>query len=172
MKPESADTYQLGSLYGDYARSEEASSLRLGWIELQRSSGMRAETQAALEELDRARSDASTVDWDGDGAPAMSLQSYAGAYQLLLSLPMVIRMPEVAPDPRGGVLLSWSEGGDRMFTISIDDHDQLHYAGIAGMATFRGAERAHGRLAEPVLEGLRRVLLRDRRVQTGRPRPS
>jgi hypothetical protein len=71
-------------------------------------------------------------DWDGYGALPISQDAYLEARRLLQALPDDILVPEISPDPRGGISFEWYKGPNWVFTLTVKGTGVLVYAGLMG----------------------------------------
>ncbi len=77
-------------------------------------------------------SDASEHDWNGEGALAVDSMTAGNAVQFIQSLPSFYAMPEVSPEPDGGISLDWIESRTRVLSISISRKRSLPIAWLDG----------------------------------------
>ena len=125
-----------------------------------------AEDQSASVSLSRQRiflelqnivSDRTEENWDGYGAKPFSIDSYILAIALIKKLPLFAANPDIDVDPEGEIMLEWSGGPRRVFTIAISPDGELHYAGLFGRNKVYGTEYFADLIPIPILEGLHRV---------------
>ena len=121
------------------------------------SSSVLMSRQRVLLELQNVVSDRVEEDWDGYGAKPFSVDSYILAIALIKRLPLFAANPDVDVDPEGEIMLEWSGGPRRVFTIAISPDGELHYAGLFGRNKVYGTEYFADLIPVPILEGLHRV---------------
>jgi hypothetical protein len=100
---------------------------------------VRETVDLALADLEKARRDASSANWDGEGARAINPAAYAAAKRFILTLPSTAPAPSVSVDPDGEVDLAWDFDRDQVFSISISGTRRLAYAGILGQDRHSGS---------------------------------
>ena len=71
--------------------------------------------------------------WDGYGALPISNRAHSEAKTFLEALPTWIPLPEIVPEPDGGIGLEWFGGSHRVFVVSISGDNTITYAGLIGM---------------------------------------
>lgn len=76
--------------------------------------------------------DASEEDWNGEGALAVHPMTAANAVQFIQALPAFVAMPEVSPEPDGGISLDWIESRTRVLSLSIGRNRSLPMAWLDG----------------------------------------
>jgi hypothetical protein len=89
--------------------------------------------------LDRVVAACSLDGWDGYGARAISQRTYKIARAFLDELPMWLPAPDIVPESDGDIAVEWDFGPHRVFSVSIGERGQMHFAGLFG----NGVER-HG----------------------------
>lgn len=100
---------------------------------------------------------ASTPDWDGYGAKAVSLQALEGARRILAALPATVPLPELNADPDGEVSLEWYLQPRQVFSISVSEWGDLSYAGLFGPNRIHGVEILIDRIPAAISDQLRRL---------------
>lgn len=101
---------------------------------------VRSSAEAALDELDAVRAEASHAGWDGCGGSAISVASYRKAREFLAALPTTSPFPEVSVGGDGDVSLDWLFGLRQALTVSISGDGRMTFAWINGHRTCRGTE--------------------------------
>lgn len=101
-------------------------------------------------ELDDIAQGCSVNGWDGYDAEVVSMHSVATAQQLIDELPEHILVPDVVPEPSGGVALEWRSGEHKYFSVSVSG-TTLIYAGIFGAFKKYGEERFFGAMPATIL---------------------
>lgn len=112
----------------------------------------------AMRDLMRIREECSLPGWDGFGAAALDLDSWARAVRLILDLPIDLPVPEVSIDPDGEIAFDWNLGQRRALSASVGGEGRFTYATIAGAAEASGNEYYASGFPSTLLEGLRRIL--------------
>lgn len=109
-------------------------------------------SQSVESEIAEIVRDCSTENWDGYGAPPvkrLALENVQRLSEALFALlPTGIPGPDVVPDIDGDVSLSWTRDRHRGLSISVDDQNKIHFAGVLdkgverhGVETFDGVDR-------------------------------
>jgi hypothetical protein len=103
--------------------------------------------ETLIPEIDslRVASDASSVPVDVDTVHA--------AMQFAFSLPRLGALPEVSADPDGEISFDWAGPSGEMFSVSVNKHNRLAYAGWFGEKS-----RIHG--IEQLAEGCPQQIVR------------
>jgi len=89
-------------------------------------------TVQSLEELEEIYEECSEKNWDGYGADKISHEAYYEATKLLNLIPTTFPMPEIAPEPDGGIGIEWYKGKGQTFIISVDGRTVIAFAGLFG----------------------------------------
>jgi hypothetical protein len=76
--------------------------------------------------------EAGQPDWNGEGALAVDPIAAANAVTFIQTLPGSVAMPEVSPEPDGGISLDWIESQTRVFSVSIGPKRSLPFAWLDG----------------------------------------
>lgn len=116
-----------------------------------------ATRQTALDQLYAVFSDSCSHNWDGHGAVAIGYGTYQAAKRFIEMLPDDVPMPEAAPEPDGEISLEWFGAPERVFSVSVNAHHDLHYAGLFGRGRTHGTETFFDTVPPFVLNGIRRV---------------
>jgi hypothetical protein len=91
------------------------------------------------------------------GSPALSaVQANASRFAQLL--PEWASTPEISAYPDGDIAFQWHENAFAVFTVLVDEHDKLHYAGLFGDSDVHGTERCANEIPAPILAGIKRVV--------------
>jgi hypothetical protein len=88
----------------------------------------------AIAEVWSVAAEASEPDWNGEGALAVDPMTASNAVIFIQSLPPSVPMPEVSPEPDGGISLDWIESRARVFSVSIGSKQSLPFAWLDGNA--------------------------------------
>lgn len=75
-------------------------------------------------------------DWNGEGAFAVHPTAATNAVMFIHTLPASVAMPEISPEPDGGISLDWIESQTRIFSVSIGPNRAIPFAWLDG--TSRG----------------------------------
>jgi hypothetical protein len=76
--------------------------------------------------------EASQEDWNGEGAIAVDSVTAGNAVRFIQTLPAFLTMPEISPEPDGGISLDWIESRARVLSISIGRSRSLPIAWLDG----------------------------------------
>ena len=118
---------------------------------------LRHVAESAVIELAEAAKEAAVRDWDGYGAHAIDPLAYHQAERFLRALPTTTPVPDVSVDPDGEVAISWNEGSDWVFSVSIGPTGKLSYAGLFGTGKAYGTEWFSNEIPVAVLDNLTRL---------------
>jgi len=114
-----------------------------------------------LQSLDEVFQECSEEGWDGYDALPITEDAYLETERLIKSLPLssFIPMPEITPEPDGGIGLEWPKGKRLVFAVSIKGKNEIVYAGLFGMNKTHGIEYFGDTLPSVIIENLRRLYL-------------
>lgn len=93
----------------------------------------------AIASLSEAFEECSEPNWDGYNAVPITAAAYEEAKAFLNALPPGIPVPEIVPEPDGGIGFEWDSGPSRTFAASVSGKGLIVYAGLLGKGT-----KAHG----------------------------
>ncbi len=113
-----------------------------------------AQARAALE---GAYAEASTDNWDGYGARAVTYGVKLRAEEFLDALPAGVPRPVIAADPDGEVAFEWYVAPRQVFSVSVGDGYGVAYAGLFGVNKTHGTEYFMDELPAEVMKNLRRL---------------
>jgi hypothetical protein len=100
----------------------------------------------------------SVSDWDGYNAQPISIKAYSEASKLLRILPNSFPMPDICPEPNGGIGFEWYKEKGFSFLVSVNGQNMITYVGRFGKNTyFYGTEFFRDSLPKIVLDGLKRL---------------
>lgn len=112
----------------------------------------------ALRALQEVCQEHSIENWDGYGAAPISHQAYSEAAKLLRMLSSFIPMPDILPEPDGGLGLEWYKEKDFSFTISVGGEGIITYAGLFGKNNeTHGTESFTDSIPQIILHNLERL---------------
>ncbi len=78
-------------------------------------------------------------DWDGDGAEAISAETYEVARCLLASLPRDMPLPSISAEPDGQLNFEWYQAPRRLLSASISAEGTLYWAALISSEDPRGS---------------------------------
>lgn len=112
----------------------------------------------ALADLADIYDECSEYGWDGYDATPVTAASYKEAGIFLNTLSTQTPVPEVLPLPDGGIGFQWSNGADRIFTVSTSGKGVLVYAGLLGKGRKRhGTEDFSGLISDEIISNIRQI---------------
>jgi hypothetical protein len=98
----------------------------------------------------RVASDAASLPVDADTVLA--------AIQFAFSLPRLGALPEVSADPDGEVSFDWIGPSGEMFSVSVNKHNRLAYAGWFGeMSRIHGIEQLGEGCPQQIVRGIEKA---------------
>ena len=114
---------------------------------------------AVLEILDDIYERCSEVGWDGYESMPIRREVYKEANKVLSMLPVLsLPMPEILPEPDGGLGIEWYKDKGFSFTISVCGKSIITYAGLFGEnSETHGTEPLSSSIPEVILDHLRRL---------------
>lgn len=119
-------------------------------------------TNRALEILNEVYEECSEPNWDGYGGAPISLEAYFEAMKLLRIIPNSFPMPDILPEPDGGIGLEWYKDRGFSFGISVCGKDTITYAGRFGKnSETYGTEDFADLVPNVILNGLKRLFSSD-----------
>jgi hypothetical protein len=158
----STHTPPVVSVVGDSAVSRDAELLRnllADVIEFPADRSSAAERKSQLiDSVLNAAGEASTDNWDHDGARAVRTTVVESAVRFAEMLPATVPLPEVSPDADGDISFDWHRGPRRVFSVSLGADGVLRYAGLFGYNSTYGTEFLAESLPSAVRINLRRTL--------------
>jgi hypothetical protein len=105
-----------------------------------------------LRSLARVYEECSVENWDGYNARPIREDAFFEAEKLIKMLPSTLPMPDIAPEPDGGISLEWYRGVRMLIAISLRGENDIIYAGLFGPNRIRGAAYFGSSLPKEVLE--------------------
>ena len=112
-----------------------------------------------LQSLDELCKECSEEGWDGYDALPIDGDVCDEAKRLIRGLPINLPMPEIIPEPDGGIGLEWPKGKRLVFAVSVKGKNEIVYAGLFGMNKTHGIEYFGDTLPSVIIENLRRLYL-------------
>jgi len=113
--------------------------------------------QVLRDELAETWRECSEPDWDGYNALPVTLDSFANAERLLLSLPLGTQLPSIGAVPSGHISLEWHHSRRRTLTVTVDEDGDLHYAALLGPGRTCGTEPFFDEAPSSILDLIARV---------------
>ena len=144
--------YRPDSAYGD-----EAKSLRRMFDQVTYELDATETFGQPLRALDSAFADASTDDWDGQGATAADFETYRVARAFLRALPVTVPSPSISIDPDGEASFTWAQRRDMMFSVSVGRDGTLSFAGLYGSKSNYGTEFFIEEIPKAIRDNLARL---------------
>lgn len=94
----------------------------------------------AKTELNEVFTEASVENWNGEGAKAVSYDTYQKACEFINYLPEILPEAEISADPDGEISIEWYGKGNRVFSVSINDMGKLSFAALYGKKSLHGVD--------------------------------
>jgi hypothetical protein len=146
-----------------YATSLEAHQIareiQNGIRRLEDTCSLGAKRTSALNELFSVAEDSKNANWDGQGAVAISTETYSLAYRLIEALPPEALSFTVGAEPDGDLTLEWYRSPRLVLSVSVSPDGELHYAALLGRRTRYGTEPFLGDAPEVILELISKVAI-------------
>ena len=118
-----------------------------------------SEIQGVKDELFSAAEECKSANWDGQGAAAVSDESYRSAFRFLEALPLGCVPSSVSVEPDGEMTLEWYSSVRRTISISFSKDGELHYAALVGGSKAYGTEPFFGDVPKNILSLVSRVMV-------------
>ena len=112
----------------------------------------------AVDAVCDAYHDAAAENWDGEGAPSISLRTFIRACRFMVALPDGTPTPDVDPSPRGSLLFEWHTAPRRRLTVGVGPSDDLAFAAMLGGLQFHGTTPFDGSRPPAVVDLVHRVV--------------
>ena len=93
---------------------------------------------ALISELMQIAHDCKHENWDGVGAEAIEPGAIDTAIAFIRALPADVPLPELAPEPDGGISLDWIVSKNRLVSLSCSSSSRLAFAWLDGSDTGQG----------------------------------
>ena len=115
-------------------------------------------TNYALETLNEVYEECSAANWDGYNAQPISREKYFEASKLIRMLPNSFPVPDILPEPDGGIGLEWYQEKYFSFAVGITGKNMITYVGRFGKnnQTY-GTETFIDSVSDVILNGLKRL---------------
>lgn len=113
-----------------------------------------------LENLTNAFLEASTEDWDAQGALPVTYETLTYAVGFLNALPTTVPVPDISVHPDGEIGFEWFREPRKVFTVSVNHIGDMSFAGLYGRSKIHGVEHFTNEIPETVALGLRRLFSR------------
>lgn len=115
------------------------------------------ERDAFWDALNAAYLHSQVSEWIEAGNLPAQPSTYGYAKQFVASLPSSVKMPDVAVDLDGEILLEWDHGPRRVMSISVSRDGTLAYAALLGFTRLHGTTHFRETLPLAVNEALEKV---------------
>ena len=116
------------------------------------------DVRKAFNELFSVAEECKSANWDGQGARAVSEESYRAAYKFLEALPLGVVAPSVGVEPDGEMTLEWCHSARRTLSISFSKNGEIHYAALLGASKTYGTEPFYGDVPRIIMDLASRVM--------------
>jgi hypothetical protein len=115
----------------------------------------------ALEQLNETYEECLEEDWDGYNANPISREAYLEAINFLEMLPFSLPIPDILPEPDGGIGLEWYKKGNYVFIASVSGNNTINYAGLFGESNeIHGKEYFGDSIPNVIIESIQRLFPR------------
>jgi len=101
-------------------------------LEFMQKSSISGAEQLIRGELADVFQECSVPDWNCEGAPPITDDTYEYAEDFLRALPFGFPLPSVGADPRGFISFDWDPSDDYSLTVTIGPHGDMTYAAQLG----------------------------------------
>ena len=101
-------------------------------VSTQRSWALFGTKSDAISAIWAVAAEAAEENWNGEGALAIHPAAATNAVTFIQTLPACVAMPEVSPEPDGGISLDWIQSRKRIFSVSIGRNRSLPFAWLDG----------------------------------------
>ena len=97
--------------------------------------------------------------------PVVKADTFGAAIRFAYCLPRFGPLPEVSVDPDGEISFDWiSPSGDEMFSVSVNNQNQLAYAGWFGeKSRVHGIEQLGQSCPQEIIRGIFKATISNRR---------
>jgi hypothetical protein len=120
--PKSTEEFQIRSI----------PSTSLIYINTEHLNGLFDCSPKTINELFEVYNEADDEDWDGYEANAISREAFIEANKLIRMLPSSLPLPEIVPEPDGGIGFEWYKDKGFVFVASVYGNNIITYAGLFG----------------------------------------
>ncbi len=112
----------------------------------------------AFQDLEEIYDECSIENWDGYGARAITQETYFEASKLLELIPTSYPMPDICPEPNGGIGLEWYKERGYSLIVSVSGRNIIIYAGLFGENNeAHGTEHFTNSMPQVILNFLKRL---------------
>jgi hypothetical protein len=111
----------------------------------------------AVGTLMEIHSECSRKNWDGYGAKPISVAAIQEALVVIEQLTSSITMPEIVPEPNGGIGFEWRMGTNRVLVVSVRGQLTMDFAAILGNSKMHGSMYFLGSLPSRVISLFRQL---------------
>lgn len=125
------------------------------------------EKQSVLSKLARMATECGEEDWDGAGAEPLDRAAVGNAANFIRALPDSVPLPELAPEPDGGVSADWQPSRHRMISLSFGPRQRVAVAWLDGTNRGHAVEAFDGVEVSARLLGLIRGIVDDSNALVG-----
>jgi hypothetical protein len=108
------------------------------------------------EELEEISQECSQEGWDNYGASPINQPAIEEAWKVLEYMPLTIGIPEIVPEPHGGIGLEWRKGPNRVLVLSVVGQHKISFAAIFEGGDTHGTEYFEESLPLPIFIQFRR----------------
>jgi hypothetical protein len=96
--------------------------------------------------------------WNGDGAERITEETASRATDLLVALPSYLPVPDIFPDPSGGISFEWYRRPKHRLVLSIYANGTVEFAGLLGVGNeVYGEARMASGVPEIIRSNLRQL---------------
>ncbi|MEI9475243.1 MAG: hypothetical protein WCO26_01515 [Deltaproteobacteria bacterium] len=112
-----------------------------------------------LNDLNEISAKYSNSGWDGYDARPISGSAYLEAEKLIRALPIspTFPMPEIIPEPTGGITFEWYREKRQVFILSVSGKNEIVYSGLFGVNKIHGIEYFGDSLPSVIFSTLKRL---------------
>jgi len=123
-----------------------------------RSITMRSRLLGVLEDLGEVYREGGKENWDGYGAKRVRYAAYLGADRFLRTLPSAVPLPEILLEPDGAIAFEWHKASNWVFSVSVENMNELSYAGLFGRSEICGKEFFRDEIPQAIIQSIARLV--------------